>query len=121
MTPEKKGELMKVTGNHRNLPQQEDNEGQRQRDCSALPLTNSTPVHSTGRHTILSTGPQARFPLGLALTATVDPQPLIKIGLRFTLTPSPSLLPSRSLSFSSPVEEKRQSCCEKEQNKITFS
>lgn len=111
---------MKVTGKHGNVLQREDNEGQSQRDCSPLPLANSTPVHSTGRYTILSTGPQARFPLGLALTATVDPQPLIKIGLRFTLTPSPSLLPSHSLSFSSPAEEKRQSRCEKEQNKITF-
>lgn len=84
---------MKVTGKHGNLPQREDNEGQSRHDCSPLPLANSTPVHSTGRHTILSTGPQARFPLGLALTATVDPQPLIKIGLRFTLTPSPSYFP----------------------------
>lgn len=90
MTPEKiKEVLMKVTVKRRNQPQREDNEGQRRRDCGPLPLANGTPVHSTGRHTILSTRPQARFPLGLALTATVDPQPLIKIGLHFTLTPSP--------------------------------
>lgn len=90
MTPGKKKEvLMKVMGKRHNLPQREDNEGQRRRDCGLLPLANGTPVHSTGRHTILSTRPQARFPLGLALMATVDPQPLIKVGLRFTLTPSP--------------------------------
>ncbi len=86
-------------GKRHNLPQREDNEGQRRRDYGLLPLANGTPVHSTGRHTILSTRPQARFPLGLALMATVDPQPLIKIGLRFTLTPSPPfLLPFLSLS-----------------------
>lgn len=111
---------MKVTGKRRNLPQREDNEGQRHRDCGPLPLANGSPVHSTGRHTILSTGPQARFPLGLALTATVDPQPLIKIGLRITLTPSP--LPYFPLALCPSHPQWRRRCYQKEeQNKITFS
>lgn len=75
---------MMETRKRANLPQREDNEGQRRCDCPPLPI--STPVHSSGRHTIPSTGPRARFPLESALRAAVDPQALIKKGLRFSLS-----------------------------------